>query len=212
MTSGTVAPDDDVHDIQHSATHPSPRHRSRRHAPHGHGGRHHRYSPANWTRLDRGALWIAAGLLYAESGWRFRASSAVWLATDVVLAAGLVGLMVLRPHGPSRGAAVALIAALAARVLFAAAEVSGLVTGTENDVLLPMAALLTALSSVAYGAFARLADRRLRVASTVMGLYFFAVMLPFAITGEPNSLAIGGWGIPAALIGLAITRGTAPRD
>ncbi len=159
-----------------------------------------------------GALWIAAGLLYAESGWRFRASSAVWLAADVVLAAGLVGLMVLRPHGPSRGAAVALIAALAARVLFAAAEVSGLVTGTENDILLPMAALLTALSSIAYGALARLADRRLRVASVVMGLYFFAVMLPFAIAGEPNSLAIGGWGIPAALIGLAISRGTAPRD
>lgn len=159
-----------------------------------------------------GVLWVTGGLLYAESGWRFRAGSATWLAADLLLAAGIVGLLLIRPHGSSRSAGAALIVALTARALFAIAELSGLIAGTENGVLLPVAAMLTALASAAYAALAKLADRRLRAASLAMGLYFVLVMMPFlAITGEPNSFAIAGWGIPAALIGLAVTRSPAAR-
>ncbi len=162
-----------------------------------------RITGAAW--IVGGALWMSAGLLYAESGWRFRTSSAIWLAADVMLAAGLMGLRVLRPHGPSRSAALALVVVLVARMLFAAAEASALVNGTENELLLPVAALLTALSSIGYGTFARNAPRRLRSANIALGLYFFVAMLPFlAVTGEPNSFAIAGWGVPALLIGLTI--------
>lgn len=154
-----------------------------------------------------GALWVSAGLVYAESGWRFRAGSVTWLAADLLVIAGLLGLLRLQPHGSSRGATTALVTALAARVLFATAEVSGLVAGTENETLLPIAGLLTAVSSIAYGTLARGSDRRLRTASVVMGLYFVVVMVPFpAIAGETNSLAIAGWGIPAVLIGLTVHR------
>ncbi len=150
-----------------------------------------RRTGAAW--ITGGALWMSAGLLYAESGWRFRASSATWLAADIALAAALIGLWALRPHGQSRPASSALVISLLARMLFGAAEVSGLVVGTENEILLPGAALLTALSSIAYGALARPATGRLRAAFIAMGLYFFVVMLPFlAATGEPNSLAIAG--------------------
>lgn len=155
-----------------------------------------------------GALWVAGGLLYADSGWRFGVSSLTWLAADLFLVAGLIGLWFLRPHGSSRPAAVALAMVLAGRVLFASAEVGGFVAGTEIETLLPIAALLTAVSSIAYGTLARLADRRFRASSIAMGLYFFVAMMPFlAITGEPNSLAIAGWGIPAVLIGLAVGGG-----
>lgn len=159
-----------------------------------------------------GALWATAGLLYAASGWQFRASSATFLAADILLAAGIIGLLRLRPHGSSRPATAALAVALAARVVFAIAELGGLITGTDNTVLLPIAGLLTGLSTIAYGAFARLADRELRAASIAMGLYFFVVMIPFAVaTGEPPTLALAAWGLPPALIGFTLTPSTTPQ-
>lgn len=158
-----------------------------------------------------GALWAAAGLLYAGSGWFFRASSATFLAADVVLVAAILGLLIVSPHGSSRPATAALFVALGARVVFAIAEVSGLITGTDNTVLLPIAGLLTGLSSIAYGTLARLADRRLRAATIAMGLYFFVVMMPFAIAiGEPPALALAAWGLPIALVGVTLKRNTAP--
>jgi hypothetical protein len=162
-----------------------------------------------WTA--GGALWATAGLLYANSGWQFRASSATFLAADILLAAGTIGLLEMRPHGVSRPATAALIVALAARVVFAIAEVSGLLTGTDNTVLLPIAGLLTGLSTIAYGALAGLAERRLRAASIAMGLYFFVVMMPLAVTtGEPPAFALAAWGLPAALIALTLTPSTTP--
>ena len=158
-----------------------------------------------------GALWATAGLLYGTSGRQFRASSATFLAADVLLAAGIVGLLVLRPHGSSRPATAALVVALAARVVFAIAEMSGLVTGTDNTVLLPIAGLLTGSSTIAYGVVARLADRGLRVATVAMGLYFFVVMMPFAVAaGEPPAFALAAWGLPAALIGFTRNSSTTP--
>ncbi len=42
-----------------------------------------------------------------------------------------------------------------------------------------------------------------------MGLYPFVAMFPvLAITGEPSAVLIAGWGVPAALIGVA----TLPRS
>ncbi len=153
-----------------------------------------------------GVLWAIAGLLYAAGGWRFRTSSATFLAADLLLAAGIIGLIGRRPHGSSRPATAALVVALVARVLFAIAELSGLISGTDNTLLLPIAGLLTGVSTIAYGTLARLADQGLRAASIAMGMYFFVVMMPFAIaTGEPPALALAAWGIPAALIGFAVT-------
>ncbi len=166
-----------------------------------------RRTAAAW--IAGGALWAIAGLLYSGSGWLFRASSATFLVADIFLAAGIIGLLLLRPHGSSRPAAVALVVALAARVVFAVAEVSGLITGTDNTVLLPIAGVLTGLSTITYGVLARLADQRLRAATIAMGLYFFVVMMPFAVaTGEPAALALAAWGVPAALIGVAVNRST----
>ena len=164
-----------------------------------------RRTAAAW--ISGGVLWATGGLLYAGSGWLFRASSATFLAADVVLAAAILGLLVLRPHGSSRPATAALVLALTARVVFAIAEVSGLITGTDNTVLLPIAGVLTGLATLAYGALARRASRGLRAATIATGLYFFVVMMPFAAaTGEPPALALAAWGVPIALLGLTINR------
>jgi hypothetical protein len=171
----------------------------------------HQRTGAAW--ITGGSLWSAAGLFYTAGGWKFRTSSATFLAADVFLGAGIIGLLTLRLHGSSRPATAALIMALIGRVVFALAEISGLITGAENTVLLPIGGLLTGVSAIAYGALARQADRRLRAASVAMGLYFAVVMMPFAVTtGEPPALILAAWGLSAVLIGGTLKRNRTPPD
>lgn len=154
-----------------------------------------------------GALWLVAGLLHGGTGWRFETSSMIWLAADVLIAIGIVGLLGLRPHGSSRTGAVALGVALAARFVLAAGEVATLVQGHDDNPFIPLGALLTALSLTVYGVVVLRRGRAggaARWAYLVMGLYPFVAMFPFvAVSGEPNFVFIALWGLPAVAIGAA---------
>jgi len=157
--------------------------------------------------LAGGTLWVAAGLLHADGGWRFDTAAIVWIAADVLLAVGLLGLFVLRPHGSSRAGAVALALALAGRVAFMAGEIFSIIDGNDEGPLIPLAAMVTAVSMTVYGIVVLRRDRVTGPAGwafLAMGLYPFVTMFPvFAITGEPSAVLIAGWGVPAALVGVA---------
>lgn len=157
-----------------------------------------------------GLAWLAAGLLQADVGWRFGTAAVVWFGADLLISAGLVGLLILRPHGRSRIGTAALVVALAARVAFAAGEIASLAAGNDEGPLIPLGALLTAVAMTAYGVTV---FRRHRTGGSerwsflVMGIYPFIAMFPvLAITGEPSPILIAGWGLPAACIGYATLR------
>jgi len=173
---------------------------------------------ARWRRtgtawLVGGALWLIAGLLHSNGGWRFDAAAVVWIVADVLLALGLLGLFALRSHGSSRTGTTALVLALAARVTFAAGEIFSIIDGNDEGPLIPLAALVTAVSMTAYGIVVLRGIRATGLVGwslLVMGLYPFVAMFPvFVITGEPSAILIAGWGIPAALVGIATIRRSA---
>jgi hypothetical protein len=156
-----------------------------------------------------GALWLVAGLLHGEDGWRYDAASVLWLAADVAIAAGLLGLLQLRPHGASRVGAVALFVALAARAAFVGGEVLTLAQGHDDNALIPIASMLTALAMVVYGVVVvrrHLVDGPGRWAPLAVGLFPFLVMFPAlgATGGEPSYVLIGLWGIPMALVATTV--------
>lgn len=170
---------------------------------------------ARWRRtgaawLAGGIVWLAAGLLHTNGGWRFDTAAVVWIVADVILALGLLGLFVLRPHGVSRIGIAALVLALAARLTFAAGEIFSIFDGNDEGPLIPLAALVMAVSMTAYGIVVLRSDRvvgPVEWSLLLMGLYPFIAMFPvFAITGEPSVILIAGWSIPAALVGAAILR------
>jgi len=170
---------------------------------------------ARWRRtgaawLAGGIVWLAAGLLHTNGGWRFDTAAVVWIVADALLALGLLGLFVLRLHGTSRIGSAALVLALAARVTFAAGEIFSIIDGNDEGPLIPLAALVTAVSMTVYGIVVLRSDRVVGLVGwslLLMGLYPFIAMFPvFAITGEPSAILIAGWGIPAALVGAAMLR------
>jgi len=164
--------------------------------------------------LAGGALWLAAGLVHDSTGWRFDTSSVLWLTADAFIALGLVALFTLRPHGSSRIGAVALGVALVARGAFAGGEIASLVQGHDDNPLIPLGALLTAVAMTAYGVVvprrSEIRDNR-RWAFLAMGLYPFVAMFPVvALTGEPATVLIALWGAPMALVGTACASLTRP--
>lgn len=168
-----------------------------------------RSAGAAW--LAGGVLWLAAGLLHDGTGWRFDAASWLWLVADVCLAAGLVALFALRPHGTSRLGAAALAAAVVARGAFAGGEVLSLLDGHDDNPLIPLGALLTAVGMTAYGVVV-LARGVLagpaRWCFLAVGLFPFVAMFPVvAVTGEPATVLIALWGVPMALVGPALAGG-----
>lgn len=103
-----------------------------------------------------------------------------------------------------------LALAIGARIVFLAAEVLAAVSGDDDNVLLLLGALGTAVGLVVLGVTA--ARRRSgavsgpgRFAVLLAGVYPFVVMFPIvAATGEPSVVAIALWGLPLMLVGLAM--------
>lgn len=157
--------------------------------------------------LGGGIVWLVAGLVHDDHGWRFDISSLLWLVADALVAAALIALFALRPHGSSRVAVIALVAALVARAAFVAGEIASLAQGHDDNPFIPVGALLTALAMTTYGAVVlRHGDGTGggRWALLAVGLYPFVAMFPvLAITGEPSSVLIALWGVPTAYVGLA---------
>jgi hypothetical protein len=153
-----------------------------------------------------GLAWTVAGLLHADTGWRFDAAAGLWLVADLLLFCGLLGLFTLRPHGTSRVGTAALVVALVGRAAFAAGEIVSVIEGNDEGPLIPLGAVLSAVALTAYGVtvLRRTGPGDGRWSYLVMGLYPFVAMFPaLAITGEPSALLIAGWGVPAVLVGAA---------
>ncbi len=170
--------------------------------------RMHRRTAAAW--MAGGALWLAAGVGGSgHHGWRFDVFEALWITADLLLLAGLLGLRRLRPYRTSRAGDIGTGIAIVGRVVFVAAETVSLVQQTDENVLLPLGALLSALGMLALGvAIARggVWQGLPRFGPLVMGLYPFVVMFPLlaASGGNPPVAAITGWGLAAVVVGAAV--------
>ena len=159
-----------------------------------------------------GILWLVAGLINGGS------YEALWLVADALILVGLLGLGRLRLHGTSRSGQAGLALATVGRLVFIAGEVVSVVQGNDENLLLPLAALSSAIGLTVYGvgtARAALVDAGPRFAPLLVGLYPFLAMFPIVIArgGDPSELAIAFWGIPIALLGgaLAISDVRSPR-
>lgn len=164
-----------------------------------------------------GVLWMGGGLLWLMTGalgsglhgWRFNFAEALWIGADLLLLGGLAGLRSLRAHGRRRLGNVGMTVAIVGRVAFIAAELLSLAQQSDENVLLPIAALLSAAGMLCYG-FAVLRagiwHGPSRFGPLAMGLYPFLVMFPLvaANNGNPSLPAIAVWGLVGAVgVGLA---------
>lgn len=161
--------------------------------------------------IGGGAVWVAAGLIFAGDGWRFTAASVTWFVADLLLLVALVGLHRRRLHGGSKVGSVASSMAMVARGLFAVGEVATIASGHDEGPLIPLGALLTAVALTTYGITVL---RRpggvgpVGWALLATGLYPFVAMFPvLAVTGEPNYLLIALWGVPAMAVGFCLHGG-----
>lgn len=167
----------------------------------------YRRTAAFW--VGGGLLWLITGALGSGlHGWRFNFAEALWIGADLLLFGGLIGLRNLRAHGLSRLGSVGMTVAIVGRVAFIGAELISLAQQSDENVLLPIAALLSAAGMLCYG-FAVLRAGAWhgpsRFGPLAVGLYPFLVMFPLvaANDGNPSLPAIAIWGLVGAFgIGL----------
>ncbi len=159
-----------------------------------------------------GVLWVVGGLLWLVTGalgsglhgWRFNLAEALWIGADLLLLGGLIGLRRLRAHGQSRPGNVGMTVAIVGRVAFIAAELISLAQRSDENALLPIAALLSAAGMLCYGVAvvrAGVWHGPSRFGPLAMGLYPFLVMFPSvaANNGNPSLPAIAVWGLVGAV-------------
>ena len=157
-----------------------------------------------------GAGWVVTSLLSSVISQPHSVAYALlqvpWTIVQVLLLVGVVGLAF---SGVTSGwfGTIALGIALLGRVVFVLAEIHASIL-VEDSILLPVGALITAVGMTLVG-IAVLRTRRWRgwqrFTPLLVGVYPFLVMFPFIfVTGEPNTLAISGWGLAWLLLGYAI--------
>lgn len=157
--------------------------------------------------------WLLAGTIasIADLGDRtlFSVIEVIWIVADSLLLVGLLGF------GRSGAAAgrlglVGVGGAVLGRLVFIAAEIQALAQGNDETPLLPAAVVLTAVSMILAGIAVLRSGNWTgwrRLIPLGIGLYPFLFMIPFAATNpEPPMLAIAGWGILWALLGLALAQ------
>ena len=156
--------------------------------------------------LGGGSAWLVAGLINGGT------VEAIWLVADALIAVGIFGLWRADLHAGRRLGVVGLVIAALGRAFFVAAEIMAAVSGNDDNALLPIGALATAVGMILYGIAvirARTCESPNRFAPLVVGLYPFLGMFPIvAATGEPSALAISLWGVPIAVLGVALVSRT----
>jgi hypothetical protein len=152
--------------------------------------------------LTGGVLWLVAGL--ANNGTH----EAIWLVSDALIAIGIAGLWRANLHSGRRLGIAGLALSALGRAAFVVAEIVSAVTGNDENALLPVGAFATAIGMTVFGIAvlrAHTLETPGRFAALAVGLYPFAAMFPIVIaTGDPSGLAIALWGVPIALLGLAL--------
>ena len=161
-----------------------------------------------------GVGWMANGAFglgaRADTGG-FYVSELFWVPVHALVLGGLVGLDRLGVTGDSNWGRAGLRLAILGRVVFLAAEAVAIAVGTDDNPLLPLAAVTTALGMLAAGA-AIIRERRLsgwqRYLPAGVGAYPFIFMFPvLAVTGERPNLGVTGWGV--TFVGVAVSLWTA---
>lgn len=161
-----------------------------------------------------GTLWIVAALVGGDDGTtRFYLSEAIWLVAQALLLVATAALVVSVRPWIGRPGRVAGAVAVVGRVAFVAAEVGALLTGELQEALLPPAALATAVGSLVLGVSivrARCWDGLAGGLAVAVGAYPFVAMFPFAAAADgPPVLALAGWGVVTASLGVALVRADA---
>jgi hypothetical protein len=162
-----------------------------------------------------GALWVVVIMAAAvapeaihDSVTGFRIWEALLGLVQALLLVGVVGLAWSGAAGPGWTGRIGLGLALLGRVSFLLGEVRSFAQGSEDELLLPLGALLTGLGMVVAGIAivrARRWDGWRRAIPLLAGLYPFVAMFPFfAITGEPPIPMIALWGLPWLVLGIAL--------
>ncbi len=162
-----------------------------------------------------GALWVIvlmADVVAHRSVYGSAASYRVWEAllvlVQALLLAGVVGLAWSGAVGAGRLGRIGLGFALLGRTSFLLGEFHSFVQGKDDEVLVPLGALVTGLGMLLVG-IAVVRARRWegwhRIIPLLTGLYPFVAMFPIiAITGEPSPLMIALWGLLWVLLGLVL--------
>ena len=145
-------------------------------------------------------------MLSQPSSAVFAISRVFWIIISSLLFIGVVGLA-LWDVMAGRFGGIALGIVVVGQVSFLLSEIHQLITGEDDSFLVPLGALITAVGMTLVG-IAVLRARRWggwqRFTPLLVGGYPFVAMFPFVfITGEPNQLAIAGWGLLWFLLGYA---------
>ncbi len=162
-----------------------------------------------------GALWVIvllAGAVAHDAVYGNVATYRTWegllIVVQGLLLIGMAGLAWSGATGPGWLGRIGLGLALLGRAFFLVGEISSFARGSDDEVFVPLGALLTGLGMVLVG-IAVVRARRWegwhRLIPLLAGLYPFVAMFPFfAIMGTPPAPAIALWGVLWVLLGFAL--------
>jgi hypothetical protein len=165
------------------------------------------------------ATWLGAALVGAgaeDGSDRFYTAEGIWVVAQLLLLAGLLGLIRTpsRPAGGRRLGAVGLALAVAGRIVFLVAEAASIASGEPAEAILPIGAMLTAVGMTLFGIAVARAHRWegwLRLSPLAMGVYPFLFMFPLVAVGMAPDASIAIWALPTAGVGAAIARSHSAR-
>jgi hypothetical protein len=159
-----------------------------------------------WVVLILADVFLREGL--ADGDARFRTWEAGYVAVQLLILVGLLGLAGSHAVGSTRIGRMGIGLAIGARVLFVVGELHCLVWVIEDSPFLPLAAVLTGVGMTLAGIGVLRARRWSgwqRPVPLLTGLYPFVAMFPLlALTGEPPLAMIALWGLLWMAVGYAI--------
>lgn len=162
-----------------------------------------------------GAGWLVvllAGALARDAIYGSAATYRAWegalIVVQALLLVGVAGLALCGAAGDGWLGRIGLGIAIIGRVSFLVGESRSFIQGSDDDIFIPLGALLTGLGMLLAG-IAVVRARRWggwhRAMPLLTGVYPFVAMFPlFAIMGEPPAPMIALWGLPWLLLGLAM--------
>lgn len=162
-----------------------------------------------------GALWVIvlmAGVVAHDAVYGSAAGYRIWEAllilVQALLLVGVVGLAWSGAAGTGWLGRIGLGLALLGRTSFLVGEIRSFVGGSDDDIFVPLGALLTGLGLLLAGIVIVRARRWggwHRLIPLLAGIYPFVAMFPlFAIMGEPPAAMIALWGLLWLPLGIAL--------
>lgn len=160
-------------------------------------------------------LWVIvllADVLAHQTVYGSTASYRIWegllILVQALLLFSVAGLAWSGAAGTGWLGRIGLGVALLGRTSFLLAEILSFARGKDDEIFLPLGAVLTAIGMLLFGIAVVRAHRWNgwhRFAPLLAGIYPFIFMFPIlAATGTPPEATIALWGIPWLLLGLAM--------